>query len=74
MSPLGQGGMDGQELPIPHVVVSFRQGETSGQEGYRVDVLVLLRPLGEEGPDANIQCVQLNVELARGLRKDEHRG
>ena len=42
MLPLGQGGMDGQELPIPHVVVGLSWGEVTGQEGYWVDVLVLL--------------------------------
>ena len=66
--------MDGQELPIPHIVVGSSWGEVSGQEGYRVYVLVQLRPLGKNGPDANIRCVHLNDELARGLRKDEHRG
>ena len=62
MSPLSQGAVDGQELPIPHVVIGLCWGETTGQEGYRVNVLVLLRPLGEDDPDANIRGVNLNYE------------
>ena len=46
----------------------------TGQEGYRVDLLVLLRPLGEDGPDAQIRSVNFHYELPRGLRKHEHRG
>ena len=34
-----------------------------------MDLLVLLRPLGEDGPDANIRGIHLNDEPARGLRK-----
>ena len=74
MSPLSQGGMDGQELPVPHIIVCLCRGEPSGLKGDRVDVLVLLRPLGEDGPETYIRCVHLHDELARGLGKDEHRG
>ena len=74
MSPLSQGGVDGQELPIPQVLIGLCWGEATGQEGYRMNVLVLLRPLGEDGPDANIRGINLNYELMRGLRKDEHQG
>ena len=73
-SPLHQGSVDGQDLPIPHIIISLCWGEVAGQEGYWVDVLVLFQPLGEDGPDANIRGVNLNYELTRRLRKDEHRG
>ena len=72
--PLHQGGVYGQELPVADVVIGLGQGKTMGQEGYRVDLLVLLRPLGEDGPDAHIRGVNFHNELARGLRKHEHRG
>ena len=39
-----------------------------------MDLLVLLRPLGEDGPDAQIRGVNFHNELARGLRNHEHRG
>ena len=39
-----------------------------------MDMLILFRPLGEDGPDAYIRCVHLHDELMRGLGKDEHRG
>ena len=71
--PHGKGGMDGYELPVPQVVVLFRRGETAGQESHGVDLLVLLRLLRKDGPDAHIRGVHLHDELARGQRKDEHR-
>ena len=54
VAPLGEGGVDGQELPIPHVIVCLLWGKAAGQKGDRVDVLVLFRPLGEDDPDAYI--------------------
>ena len=74
MAPLGEGGVDSQELPIPHVIIRLRRGKPAGQKGDKMDVLILFRPLGEDGPDAYIRCVHLHDELVRGLGKDEHRG
>ena len=39
-----------------------------------MNVLVLLWPLGEDGPDAHNRGIHLDDELARRMRKDEHRG
>ena len=72
--PLRQGGVYSQELPVADVVVGFGRGKATGQEGYRVDLLVLLRPLREDGPNAHISSVNFHNELARGLRKHEHWG
>ena len=63
--PLRQGGLYGQELTVADVVVGFGRGKATGQEGYWVDLLVLLRP--------QVRGVNFNYELTRGLRKHEHR-
>ena len=48
--PLRQGSVYGQELTVADVVIGFGRGKATGQEGHWVDLLVLLRPLGEDGP------------------------
>ena len=46
VSPLHQSRVDGQQFPVPHVVVVFRRGETPGQKRDGMYLLVLPRPLG----------------------------
>ena len=40
--PLLKGRVDGQKFLVPHVIITLRRNEASGQEGDRVDELVLL--------------------------------
>ena len=72
--PFHQGSVHGQKFPVPHVVIAFRRSEATGQECDWVDLLVLCRSLGQDGPDACVRRVDLHDELASGVGEDEHRG
>ena len=71
--PLLEGHVDGQKFPVSHVIIPLGRGESSGQEGDRVDELVLLRALGKHGSDAYIRRIHLYDELLAGIGEDEHR-
>ena len=73
VSPFLQGSVNGQQFPVPHVVVAFRRGEAPRQERDWMDLLVLRSPLGQYGPDAGVRCVDLHNELASRVGEDEHR-
>ena len=73
VSPLLQGSLDSQQLTVPHVIIPLHRGESPGQEGDWVDLLVLLHPLRQNGPDARVRSVDLDDELAIGVGEDEHR-
>ena len=74
VAPLRQGGVYGQEFSVADVVIGLGRSEATGQESNRVDLLVLLRPLGKDGPDAHIRGVNFHNELTRGLREHEPGG
>ena len=71
--PLLEGRVDGQKFPVTHIIIPLGQGESSGQEGNRVDELVLLGSLGQHGSDAYIRRIHLYDELSAGIGDDEHR-
>ena len=65
--------MDGQNFSVTYVIIPLGRGESSGQEGDRVDELVLFRPLGQNGSDAYVRRIHLYDELSAGVGEDEHR-
>ena len=71
--PLLQGRVDGEEFSVAPVVVLLGWGELSGEEGDRVNLLVPLSMLGQDGSDAHVRRIHLDDELSVGVGEDEHR-
>uniref|UniRef100_A0AAX7UIV8 Neuronal vesicle trafficking associated 2 n=1 Tax=Astatotilapia calliptera TaxID=8154 RepID=A0AAX7UIV8_ASTCA len=56
--PFLQGQLDGEELPIAHVVILFRLGQPSREVGTWMQLATHL--LGENGPHPRIRCVHFH--------------
>ena len=65
--------LQGRVFSVPHIVVLLGRGESSGEEGDRVNLLVPLSMLGQDGSDAHVRRIHLNDELSVGVGEDEHR-
>lgn len=78
VTPLLQSQLDGQQFPIPEVIVALCWGEMPGEESARVQLLVFCRTLGQDGPHpgrtpllpqtggAFWRCVEREYSLPRG--------
>ena len=70
--PLLKGQFDGQELLVPHVVISGNQA--AGEEGTGMELVFRGRALGQGGSNAHVRGVYLYHELKGGVRVGEDRG
>ena len=73
ITPFLQSYFNGQQLPIPHVVVPFSGREFLRDEGAWMEFIVHLRSLGEERPDSYVRGIYLNPELTTNVWKCEDR-
>jgi hypothetical protein len=72
--PLLQLHLDHQKFPVTYVVVSLSGVETIGQEGTGMELLVLGRSLGKNGPHSNVRSIDLNHKLTGWVWMDEDGG
>ena len=69
--PLLQLQLDHQKFPVTYIVVSLSGVETIGQEGTGMELLVLGRSLGQNGPHSNVRSIDLNHKLTGRVQMDE---
>ena len=71
--PLLQCPLDGKQLTITHVVVSFGWGKLPGEKGTRVSLAIARTPLGKDGAKPRAGGVHLDQELEVGIGLPERR-
>ena len=74
MSPFFQSNLDRQQLTVPNIVVPLGWRKLPRQEGTWVELVVLIRALGEHRSHAIIGGVHLHHKLPARIRNCEDGG
>ena len=74
MPPHLQGHLDCEKFPINKVIIPLSGIKVMGQESARMQLFVLGRTLGQNGPHSNVQVVDPHHELTGRVRMDEAGG
>jgi len=74
VAPLLQGQFYGQELPVADVVVAFSGGQTTGEEGAWVHLLIQSRALRQHSSNTSVGSIYFDNELFGGVWMNENGG